>query len=350
MRAVSRGCPKDGRRGRLPLVVPMQSNRIRSRAALAAALLALSLPVLAQTSPDDPVLVERGNVKVYRSEYEAQLAQMPEEVRAGFNNSKQRVGKLVQKLIVQKALAQEADAAHLDADPEAQRRLKLDRERMLAQLRVEDIERKAKADFDARKEQNEARARELYLADRAKYSFPEQVEASHILFTTKTRSSDEARKLAEEARAKVTTGGMDFNELAKKVSEDSSAPINQGHLGWFDRKTMDPEFTKAAFGLAKVGDVSAPVKSAFGWHIVKLEGHKDARVQPFEEVKDTILADMRRRYVDDQREQQIAAIRDDPKMVVNVKDIDALYTPVDPEAERRAIEAAAARKGAPGGR
>jgi len=309
---------------------------------------ALSLPVLAQTPPADPVLVERGNVKVYRSEYDAQLAQMPEEVRLGFNNSKQRIGKLVQKLIVQKTLAQEAEAAHLDQPPEAQRRLQLERERMLAQLRVEDIDRKARADFDARLPQREARAREIYMADRAKYAIPEQVEASHILFTTKTRSSDEARKLAEDARNKVTTGGMDFNELAKKVSEDSSAPINGGHLGWFERKTMDAEFARAAFGLAKPGDVSAPVKSAFGWHIIKLEGRKEARVQPFEEVKDALIADMRKRYVDEQRERQIAAVRDDPQMVVNTKDIDALYAPVDPELERRALESLSARQGQSG--
>ena len=328
----------------------MQSVSRFLRGAVLATLAVLSLPAFAQASPADPVLVERGNVKVYRSEYEAQLAQMPEEVRLGFNNSKQRIGKLVQKLIVQKTLAQEAEAAQLDKPADAQRRLELERERMLAQLRVEDIDRKANADFDARMPQNEARARELYLADRAKYAIPEQVEASHILFTTKTRSSEEARKLAEDARNKVTAGGVDFNELAKKVSEDSSAPINGGHLGWFERKTMDPAFATAAFALAKPGDVSEPVKSSFGWHIIKLEGHKQARVQPFEEVKAGLIADMRKRYVDEQRELAIAAIRDDPKMVVNTKDIDALYAPIDPELERRALEALSARQGQGGGK
>jgi hypothetical protein len=102
-----------------------------------------------------------------------------------------------------------------------------------------------------------------------------RIRASHILIGWKgsrrvqaTRSQDEAQKMAEQLLGRVRGGGMDFAEAAKKYSDDPSAKKSGGDLGLFDRNTMAPEFTKAAFDL-QVGQISNVVKTEFGYHIIK---------------------------------------------------------------------------------
>ena len=291
------------------------------------------------TPAADPVLAERDGVTVTRKDFEAELMKMPADIRGGFVNEKSRIGKLVQRLIVQKSLAREAELAKLDQPADAARRIELEKERVMAQLRVEQIEQAADREFDRNLAANEARAREIYAADRRKYEQPEQVAAAHILFDTKKHSKDEAERLAKDAYARLMRGA-DFEALAKELSEDPSVKINNGRLGWFDRKTMDPAFSQVAFGMNRPGEISPPVQSSFGWHIIRFEGRRPLRVQPFDEVKASILADMRNRFVNDRREAAIAKIRDDPDMKVNVPDLDALYVRPDPEAVKRAMEVA----------
>jgi peptidyl-prolyl cis-trans isomerase C len=308
----------------------MSSIVVMKRVLLAAALLAGVAG--AQTQSADPVLAERNGVKVYRSEYEAELLKLSPDVRPGFANNQRRIAELVVRLLVQKSLAAQPETAALAQTPQNAVRIGLENERVLAQLRLEDIERRAGAAFDARRAQYDARARELYLVDRRKYEQPERVAASHILFDVKRHTPEEARRLAEQARARILAGA-DFNAVAKEVSEDPSAGQNAGKLGWFTRAEMDPAFASAAFALKQNGDVSEPVLSSFGWHLIKLEDRRAAAPRPFEEVRDLILAEVRKKYVDEQREAALASIRDDPNVKLDREAIDALYVRAPAPAE-----------------
>jgi parvulin-like peptidyl-prolyl isomerase len=71
---------------------------------------------------------------------------------------------------------------------------------------------------------------------------------------------------------------------------------------------MDPAFTRAAFGLKNVGDLSEPVKSSFGWHLIRLDGRRPPRELPFERVEKQIMAELKTRYISDAREARLAAI------------------------------------------
>jgi parvulin-like peptidyl-prolyl isomerase len=163
------------------------------------------------------------------------------------------------------------------------------------------------------------------------------VSASHILFDTKARTSDAARKLADEALAKVRAGA-DFNVLAREISDDRSAKSNSGQLGWFGFGEMDPAFAKAAFALAKTGEFSQPVQSSFGWHVIRLDGRRPAVRTPFEEVRESILAELKQKHVNDERETAVTKLRTDPTIRANREAIDALVTRVDPDAVRRAVQ------------
>ncbi len=300
----------------------MSSNGLMVRVLFAAAL--FTGAAAAQNSPQDPVLAERGDVKVYRSEYEAELLKLSPEVRPGFANNQRRITELVTRLLIQKSLAAQPETAALAQTPQNAVRIHLESDRVLAQLRLEDIEKRAGQEFDARRAQYEPRARELYLAERKKFEVPEQVSASHILFDVKKHTREEARRLAEQARARIVAGA-DFNAVAKELSEDPSAGQNAGKLGWFTRAEMDPAFASAAFALKQKGEVSEPVLSSFGWHLIKLEDRREAHPRSFEEVREIVLGDMRKKYVDEQREAAIAAIRDDPNVKLERSAIDALY-------------------------
>ena len=172
--------------------------------------------------------------------------------------------------------------------------------------------------------------------DKEKYRVPEEVQASHILFDPRPNGADAALARAKEARAKLVAGA-DFATLAKEISDDASAKTNLGELGWFGPGKMDPDFTKAAFALKTAGDISEPVKSRFGYHLIRLEGRRPARQLSFEEVKDQIISDLRTRYVEDQREAKLVSIREDPKMKIDQQAVDGLVQHVDPQAFRRAL-------------
>ena len=274
------------------------------------------------------VLVENRFARVTRGDYEAELLRLQPELRGGFATNGKRVYDLLSRLLLTKSLAAEARKSGLDKEPEVQPRLALEVDRLHAGLQVARIDDEAGRAFDKRRPQLEARARELYLANRAKYRVPEQVAASHILFDTKKHTAEEALRLAQDARAKVLAGD-DFNVLAKQVSEDPSATRNSGHIDFFDKAQMDPAFADAAFALKNVGDVSEPIQSTFGYHLIRLEGRRPASVRPFDQVKDAILADERAKFIEEQRETALAPMRNDPATKVNETAIDALIVKVD---------------------
>jgi peptidyl-prolyl cis-trans isomerase C len=269
------------------------------------------------------------------SDYETELQRLPPDLRGGFATNGKRVYDLLSRLLLTKSLAAQARAAALDKDPEVQRRIALEIDRVHAGLQIAKIEEEAGRSFDSRRPQLEARARELYLANRDKYRVPEQVAASHILFDTKKRTAEEALKLAQETRTKILAGA-DFNALAQQVSDDPSAQRNGGHIDYFDKAQMDPAFAGAAFELKNVGDLSEPVRSSFGYHLIRLEGRHPATVRTLDQVKESILADERAKFIDEQRETALAPVKNDPATKVNKAAVDALIVTVDPDKASKA--------------
>ncbi|MDU0354406.1 SurA N-terminal domain-containing protein [Paraglaciecola aquimarina] len=127
---------------------------------------------------------------------------------------------------------------------------------------------------------------EYYQQNIDDYRTAEERQASHILF----ESADEDESvlaLAESVLDKVQAGG-DFAELAKEYSSDTFSAENGGDLGWFGAGIMDPAFEEAAFALAAKGDVSAVVKSEFGYHIIKLTDIKPEQVTAYADVQDEV--------------------------------------------------------------
>jgi peptidyl-prolyl cis-trans isomerase C len=313
-------------------------QRIASAVLLAVLLVAVDCIAQTKGAPDE-VLAENDSVKITRADYELELLRVPAEMRLEFASSPKRLTTLLNQLLVDKTLAQQARDSGLDRDPELAARLAHELNRFYAEAEVLKIEQDAGAYFDAHASDYLPKARETYLLDKDKYRVPDQVSASHILIEAAKRGDAEALALANATRAKLEAGA-DFSTLAREVSDDPSAEANGGALGWFPASKMDPAFSKAAFELKKVGDLSQPVRSRFGYHIIRLDGRRSGEKQPFEQVSKQIMTDLRGRYIKETRQAHVQAILTDPHTKVNQAAIDALVVklPTVPKPALPAVE------------
>ena len=117
----------------------------------------------------------------------------------------------------------------------------------------------------------------------------QEVHARHILI--RAAAGDEKASKAAEDKIKAVIvrlkKGEDFAKVAKEVTEDPSGKANGGDLGYFTKEQMVPEFADVAFKLEK-GQISEPVKTQFGWHVIKVEDKRTKPAPKFEEVKPQI--------------------------------------------------------------
>ena len=137
---------------------------------------------------------------------------------------------------------------------------------------------------------SDAAVSEYYEKNAAQFATPEMVRARHILILSDAKASaeDQAKAKAKiEEIAQRIKAGEDFGTVAKEVSEDPGSAPQGGELGWFAHGQMVPEFDKASFAL-NPGELSEPVKTQFGWHLIQLEEKKAAGQKPLDEVKEQI--------------------------------------------------------------
>ncbi len=128
----------------------------------------------------------------------------------------------------------------------------------------------------------------------AKRPSPGEISVSHIVIMAS--KNDEIQSMTAKQKIdsiyQCVMNGEDFAELAKKCSEDRGTASRGGALPWFGTGQMIPEFADAAFALKEKGDISEPVRSAFGWHIIKLNDKR--AIAPFDEQKDDLRRSVER--------------------------------------------------------
>jgi parvulin-like peptidyl-prolyl isomerase len=151
---------------------------------------------------------------------------------------------------------------------------------------------------------SEEDAKEFYETNKERFKQPEQVHARHVL----VKSKEKAAEIAKEAKKP----GTDFAKLAKEKSTGPSASKG-GDLGFFAAKDMVPEFSKVAFSM-KPGEVSDPVKSQFGFHVIKVEGKKEAGTIEYADVKDKIVEQLKRQKYRESMKTLLTELKKDVKI------------------------------------
>ena len=241
-------------------------------------LLAFCSPALAQDqeTADNPVVATVDGTEIYRSDVEAVMRTLPEQMRQAPID--QLYPRLLDRVIDFKLLEVEAENSDLADDPELQPALAQARAAVLRDAML-----RKKVEEGSTDEALKARYEEMKSAEGFSY---EEVHARHILLA----SEDDAKAVIEEL-----DGGADFEALAKEKSTGPSAP-NGGDLGYFQKGAMVPEFGEAAFSM-DVGSTSAePVQTQFGFHVIKVEDKR--QVEPsFEETEPQIRQDVARDIV-----------------------------------------------------
>ena len=253
-----------------------------SRAALllgAIALLALSSPCHAQTAAApaapaaagaegaDPIVATVNGSAIHRSDVEAARQDLPQQYRS--YPIEVVYPALLERLIDGKLLTAAGRAAGLAGDPEVKARL----------ARLEDqVIQTVYLSREVKAKMTDAMLKARY-AEYLKANPPEpEVHARHIL----TKSEDEAKDVIKQLK-----GGADFAALAKKVSSGPSA-AQGGDLGFIKHGDVVAEFADAAFAL-KPGEFSqTPVKTQFGWHVIKVEAVRQSTPPSFEEAKEEV--------------------------------------------------------------
>jgi peptidyl-prolyl cis-trans isomerase C len=215
---------------------------------------------------DDPVVARVNGVDIRQSD----LAFAEEEIGNNMPTipPEQKRDYLINYLVDVIVLSQAAEKQNITDRPDVKRRLAFDRNRLLMESLLQDAGKSALSDEAEHKVYEEA-------VKQVKNE--EEVHARHILVPTE----DEAKAILAQLK-----GGADFATLAKEKSKDPGA-AEGGDLGYFTKEQMVPEFADVAFKLNK-GQLSDPVKTQFGWHIIKVE---DKRIKPtptFEQVKPQI--------------------------------------------------------------
>ncbi|NKE43500.1 peptidylprolyl isomerase [Roseomonas frigidaquae] len=236
--------------------------------ALAGSALAQAPAAPASPAVSDPVLARVDGAEIRMSELQSEAQRLPEELRA--MPAPMLMPLLLDQLITQKAITAAARAQGLANDPEVQARLRRAEDEALQQALIT----RAVA---PRMTEEALRAR--YQTEIAGRPPEEEVRARHILVPTEA----EARTALAEARRP----DADFAEVARRRSTGPGSREG-GDLGFFKRADMIPEFATAAFAM-QPGQISeAPVRTQFGWHVIKVEERRAAPPPPFEEAREAL--------------------------------------------------------------
>ncbi|MFO1176574.1 MAG: peptidylprolyl isomerase [Paracoccaceae bacterium] len=236
--------------------------------------LALALPALAEDPTADTVVatvngtnITLGNMIAARQSLPAQYQSLPDDVL--FKG-------LLDQLVQQTLMAQVAEKTKVKGDDLA---IENQNRSYFTTILLDSVAKAAVTDEALKK---------AFDDKYAKAAPTKEYDASHILVKTE----EEAKAI----KADLDKGG-DFAAIAKEKSLDTGSAANGGELGWFGQGMMVKPFEEAVMKLEK-GKLSDPVKSDFGWHIIKLNDVRDAAAPKFEDVKEELAGDLRQKAVE----------------------------------------------------
>lgn len=294
---------------------------------------ALSLQALAATLPPETPLVVDGPIKVDAADLEGYMLRVPGEKRADVRSSHDRVASMVDNIFVTRAVAAKARGLGLDKDVAVQRRLQQVQDALLADVYMQHLEKTSPTP------NLDQRALELYRADQARYVTAEQVHIQHLLVGLTGRTREMALQRAKEVRAEAVSGKEDFLALAARLSDDPDKKRNGGDLGYNSPNSFVEPMVKALATMKK-GEISEPIESRLGFHIVRLIDRKLAEPIPFERAKESIVNAEKERIAKKRHEDLVREIRDSKTVVVHRNNVEALVgTSTDASATASAAEA-----------
>ncbi len=238
----------------------------------------------AGTSDSDTLVVSQGTARVTLGDVDAYVHRIPANDRSGFMNKPERIETMLRNMLLDKQLASEARELDIDKDPVVRQQVALAVDNALSRARVERLRESLKVpDFTEQ-------AREEYQANKQKYATPKRYDVKHILFDIKSRTPEQAEALAKETAEKLKRDPSQFDSLVESLSDDQSKKDNGGLIENAASDNFVAPFAEAAAALRNVGEISPPVRTSFGYHLLKLVKTEPEQMQPFDRVSESIVS------------------------------------------------------------
>lgn len=245
------------------------------------------------------VLVNFDGGKITVEEFKNEINKVPEFAKGIFEGPEGK-RKFLDDLISRELIYLDAKKKKIDKDKEYLDMIeRFKKDAMLEILLKREIEDKAKVD--------ESELKAYYDANPQEFRLNEEIRASHILVKTEEEAKDVLKKLKE---------GADFKKLAMELSQDPGTSKKGGDLGYFGKGKMNPEFERAAIKL-KEGDLSEPVRTNFGYHIIKLTGRKQGQLVEYTKVTEILRQRLTREKQKKVFEEWVAGLKKDAKININ---------------------------------
>ena len=256
---------------------------------------------------------DKNNNKVTSVDLEVLLETAPLEAQGSLLNNKSKLKAQLEQLYLREALARMAVEEGLDKQGINAARLEFIRNNALFKLKLDALSKENKRDYTKY-------ARQIYLVNQADYPVAERVDVAHILVSTKELSDTEALEKAQKIRLEVMQGA-NFSELANRESDDKSVIKNGGELGVFSRDKIVKPFADVAFSMRK-GEISEPVKTRYGYHIIKLNKKLPAGYKAFDDVKKEIITKLKKKDWDIKRDEFYAQLLKENEMQIDDQAVD----------------------------
>jgi peptidyl-prolyl cis-trans isomerase C len=242
----------------------------------------LSAQALLPPSLPDNVVARRGGVDLTVTDIDVKVRTIPPEMRAGYMAESDRAIRMIDSLLLSNQLAARAIKEGLDQRPDFKAELELLKTELLSRYLIE-------RHIDGAPLPNvEALSKERYLADPKSFTPSPRIDVSHILVSVEGRDEAAARQLADEALARAKAG-EDFLALAEEYGEGKGGVPTVKNV---DFSRMDPKFSLAVGELDSPGDITGPVRTQFGYHVIRLDMYQDYPTPPFDKVKDQLVAEL----------------------------------------------------------
>jgi peptidyl-prolyl cis-trans isomerase C len=265
-----------------------------------------------QTAQTGPFLAKVGNVVITQADYDREFAALPDYAQQMFKGNEGREN-FLNEIIKKEILYQEALKRGLEKTPEFKQKVEdFKKLTLISELIGQEVMSKAKV--------SDQEVKDFYDKHKEDFTTTSQIRASHILVKTE----DEANKVLERLKK-----GEKFETLARELSLDKASAKHGGDVGFFGRGQMVPEFERAAAGL-KVGEVSGPVKTQFGYHIIKVTGRKTGPVLEFDRVKEVIAQKLGGEKQKEAFDKYIEEIRKNYTVTINKEALQAIQPKAAP--------------------
>ncbi|MEW8507340.1 MAG: peptidylprolyl isomerase [Candidatus Thiodiazotropha sp.] len=208
------------------------------------------------------------------------------------------------EMLINKQLLKEAEELGLEDHPDVQYEIQRARLRALVKARMDQFSGAELTESD-----QEILAKEYWHTHQSEFKTKSKRALSHILITLRGRGEDEAAAVAEQIHKKLVEKPESFEALVEEFSEDPGSKKRKGSLGLAESDRFVPEFSKAAFSLKAVGDISEPVKTRYGYHLIRVDEIVAEKMHSYDEVKDTVREKAVQDYVKSRQQQHLTSLQ-----------------------------------------